>query len=129
MVQSFGLTQNQLTLRCFLLILVDGENGLLFYSFDSAQINLWVVANASIVFLDSGLELILNVFFFSFNKFLPYLLSVGKVPVLLKFFDSLLFNNAFEDILASCLIIQKSFLLNKMLHSTTRSLVDAVSIP
>lgn len=62
-------------------------------------------------------------------KLLPNLFSISQVPILFKFFNAFLFNDAFEDILASSLIILKSFYLYQLLNSVGWSLVDAVAVP
>lgn len=122
------LVYDCLTLRGFVIVVVDGVDGFL-SSHGSHLVTRLMGLDAHIVFFDASFCLLLDVFFVPFDKFLPDLFTIGQMPILFEFFDAFLFHNAFEDILTCRLIIEESLLLNQLLNSISRSLVDSVTVP
>ena len=84
---------------------------------------------AHIVFLDAGFHFSLNVFFMPLYKFLPDLFTVGQMPIFLELFNSFFLNDPLENLLASALITNEGFLLNKLLNSICWGLIYPVSVP
>ena len=111
-------------------LVVYGEDGACFLLFKSvSNVLSYHGVKADIVFLYASFDLLFDIFLMSFHKFLPDLLTVGEVPILLKLFNSFLFHNSFEDLLASTLVVDQCFLLNKVLYSLSWRLINPVPVP
>jgi hypothetical protein len=70
-----------------------------------------------------------DVLLFPLDKFLPDILTVCEMPIFLELLDTFFFNNSLQNVLACRLIVNEGLLLDQVLHSAARSLVDSIAVP
>lgn len=93
------------------------------------RFNLLLLVNAHIIFFYSCSQFVVDVLLFPLDKFLPDILTVCEMPIFLELLDTFFFNNSLQNVLACRLIVNEGLLLDQVLHSAARSLVDSIAVP